>query len=761
NQNNGTNGDTGRLQITFRVKQIKFSNESNGFAVVRGEILNSNGKPSKDDSTYTFVGYLPTLFEGCELTVKGDWEKSKFGLQFKVTQVLPTTGATVQGLLAYFQSGLVPGIGSKLSERIVSKFGMDTIKVIEEQPEKLREVEGIGIDRAKSIRTTWMANKAVHDIMIFLQSHGVSAAYATRIYKVYGANSVAMLESNPYRLAYDVWGIGFKVADSIAKGFGYTNNDPRRLKAGITYSLEENARAGNTYAKIESFIGQAASLLAVDTSEVESSLEEIRKSDNSPIVFEDDRIYLRRLYYAELEIGRFINRRLVSFIYEYPSEVDSNETEYIEEDNFVEDDAPFNAQWPDFEEDLDQESISSSPAQPIQWSEEQLMAIELAQTSRLLLITGGPGTGKTTVVNAIVSLLKSKGQEVLLAAPTGRAAKRLSEATGEAASTLHRLLGINPSGEIGKNSETPLEGDCLIIDEMSMVDVPLMYRVCDAVPGNMSLILVGDVDQLPSIGPGKVLADILSAPQVAKVMLGVIFRQAKGSAIVDAAHRIISGKSPDLSHDPMNPKANEDLDFCFIETPDSFTAANKVVEIACNILPKRYGADLDSIQVLSPMKKGPCGTNSLNKELQRQLNPIEEKEQNRTLRVGDKVMQIRNNYQKEVFNGQIGKVADINEETGRYYVDFENQLVEYDSGDLAELILAYATTIHKSQGSEYPIVVLPIVNEHSIMLQRNLLYTAVTRAKSRIVLVGQKKAVFMAIKNERQTIRLTSLRERI
>ena len=703
------------------VERITYQNADNGYTVLKCAVKNYS-------DLVTVVGTMPDTHVGSVLSLEGMWKMdAKYGRQFLVEKFEETLPATVYGIEKYLGSGLVKGVGPKFAKRIVEKFGKDTLDVIEETPDELLKVSGIGKVRVDRIKTSWQEQKEIKNIMLFLQSHEVSTSHATKIFKTYGSESIAIVKENPYRLADDIWGIGFKTADSIAQKMGIDKGKFVRLRSGIFYTLNKLAEAGHCYATREQLIGRAKELLEVEEPELEITLDEmIRTNDVIRDEAEDrEAIYLPPYYFSESGCAKRL-LRLMSC-----GKKKSEDTEEI----------------------LKKVAASSE----ITYDEIQWQAVKTAVSSKVMVLTGGPGTGKTTTTLGIISAYKQAGCQIILAAPTGRAAKRMSEATGMEAKTIHRLLEYKPPEGYQKNEEHPLEGDVLILDECSMIDIMLMYNLLKALPQQMSLILVGDIDQLPSVGAGNVLRDIIDSGCVPVVRLTRIFRQAQGSRIIMNAHRINRGEGIDM-------RGGKDADFFFATKESNQEVVDTIVQYCKTNLPRYYHVDpLQDIQVLTPMQRGECGAVNLNQVLQEAMNPskIFLRRGGTQYRLKDKVMQIRNDYDKEVFNGDIGTITKVDVEERELTVLFDERKVVYDVTELDELALAYAVTIHKSQGSEYPIVVMPFTMSHFVMLQRNLLYTGVTRAKKILVLVGEKKAVYYAIKNETTTGRNTCLARRL
>lgn len=701
------------------VERITYENEDNGFSVIK---IRSKGFPD----LVTVVGQLAAVNVGSVLSLKGDWRNdSKYGRQFVAREYRETLPATVAGIEKYLGSGLIKGIGPVYARRITSRFREDTLRVLEEEPDTLLEVDGIGAKRVEMIKKAWQEQKEIKNVMLFLQSNGVSTAYAVKIYKTYGNESISIVRANPYRLADDIWGIGFKTADKIAQQLGFDKNSYERCRSGLIYVLNQLADEGHCYATREQLFAEAVRILEMDTPLLETSLTRMIEEE-SVIAEEQDAIYLPPFYHSEIGTARRIKNILAQMSFFQRTDVEKI-IETVEKDEGI--------TYDDFQKE----------------------AIRTAASSKFMILTGGPGTGKTTTTLAIIRVFQQMGARVALAAPTGRAAKRMSEATGMEAKTIHRLLEYKPPEGYQRNAENPLECDVLIIDETSMVDIILMYNLLKAVADRTIVILVGDVDQLPSVGAGNVLGDLIASGQVNVVKLTKIFRQAQGSAIITNAHRINKGEFPQL-------KGGSSGDFFFIEAEDPAKAAETIRDLCVHRLPKYYRLDpINDIQVLCPMQRGETGAQNLNLLLQEALNKseISLKYGGRTYKLGDKVMQIQNNYDKNVFNGDIGTITSIDPEERTLTINFDGTPVEYDATELDETVLAYATTVHKSQGSEYKVVVAPFTMQHYMMLKRNLLYTCVTRAKKLLVLVGTKKAIAMAVRNNQSSRRNTKLAERL
>ena len=698
------------------VERITYQNPENGYSVLKVKVKGYN-------DLVTLVGNLLEVPVGSVLLCRGEWKVDKrYGSQFVAATWEETMPATVYGIEKYLGSGLVKGIGPRFARAIVQRFGTETIDIIETEIERLYEVPNIGRKRVAKIRESWEKQKDIKNVMLFLQGYGVSTAYAAKIYREYGKESIDKVRENPYRLADDIWGIGFKTADGIAAKMGYGKEDPRRCRSGILYTLGQLSDEGHVYAGEEQLVKTAGQLLEAGETAIRDTLAGMLQAED--LILDKDAIYLPPFYHAECGTSRRLR------------------------------DLAESTGRSLFDGLFDPSSLTAETG--IEYDEVQLAAIRQAVTSKVMVLTGGPGTGKTTTTQGIIAALKKAGLRVLLAAPTGRAAKRMSEATGMEAKTIHRLLEYNPQDGYKRNDENPLEGDALIVDECSMIDILLMNNLLKAVPVGMRLVFVGDIDQLPSVGAGNVLRDIIDSQRIPVVRLVRIFRQAQKSRIVMNAHTINQGRFPDTSN-------GRDSDFFFMREDDPERAAETIVRLVKERLPRAYRESPDRIQVLTPMQRGVVGAANLNLLLQQALNPSGPS-LNRggyTYRQGDRVMQQRNNYDKDVFNGDLGYIREVDTEERTLKVDFDGKWVEYDVTELDELTLAYATTIHKAQGSEYPIVVMPVLMTHFVMLQRNLIYTGITRAKKICVLIGAMKALAYAVRNVSVLKRNTSLRERL
>ena len=710
--------------ISGYLERVIYYNEENDFIVAK---LKEKGKKELT----TIIGNLSGINPGESLRLSGKWVHDKrFGEQFRVDTYQVIVPATVNGIKKCLGSGLIKGIGPIMAERIVRVFGLDTLDVIDKEPSRLAEVDGIGEKRISMITRAWQEQKEIRDVMVFLQGNGISAAYAAKIYKQYGNRSIELVRENPYRLATDIKGIGFLTADKIAKNIGIEKNSPIRAKAAILYMLSELSDDGHVYFPYSELIKKTEKKLEIDENTLTAAISSLLKENRIYMEETEDRaVYLAPFYVAEKGITLHLKR-----IKESSSSI-----------------RPINSQraleW--VEERLG-----------ITLAERQREAVLLSTNSKVLIITGGPGTGKTTIIRAILKIFGMLKVNIILCAPTGRAAKRMSEATGFPAKTIHRLLEYSPKeGGFKKNEGNPLSADLIIVDESSMIDTLLMYHMLKAVPSHAHLILVGDINQLPSVGAGNVLRDIISSNVFPVVTLNEIFRQAKRSMIVINAHRVNSGRFPLIK----KPDKGKLTDFYFIYEEEPEKILNKIIRLCKERIPRRFGYNIRDIQVITPMNRGIVGTSNLNAELQRELN------QNnlglvygsRIYKLGDKVMQVSNNYEKEVFNGDIGWVSNISQEDGELEVEYDGRKVVYERSELDEITLAYAVSVHKSQGSEYPVVIVPVVTQHYILLQRNLIYTAITRAKRLAILIGTKKALAIGIKNNKVEKRYTYLRQRL
>ncbi len=744
-------------KIRCVVERITYQNPENGYSVLKCKV--------KDYSELvTVIGNLVDANVGSVLLCDGNWKvDAKYGRQFVAENWEETLPATVYGMEKYLGSGLIKGVGPKFAKKIVQKYGKDTFDVIEENVNALIEIDGIGRKRVQMIAESWEKQKEVKNVMTFLQEHQVSTSYAAKIYSQYGNESISVMKKNPYQLADDIWGIGFKTADQIAMKLGFSKESYVRLRSGLMYTLSELSDEGHVYAKKYQLADAASQLLEASTETVIMTMDDMLKHDDlieekKLLKMDSDgnvisAIYLPPFYFAEIGVAGKLKKLIKS-----PAG-DNLYTKLMEARN----------KTGNMSLSVDIHAIQKITG--MEYDGIQADAIRKAASAKVMVLTGGPGTGKTTTTHGIISAFQAYGLKIILAAPTGRAAKRMTEATGIEAKTIHRLLECKPPEGYKKNEENPLEGDVLIVDECSMIDIILMNSLLKAIPPSMRLIMVGDIDQLPSVGAGNVLRDMINSEVFTVVRLTRIFRQAKSSRIIMNAHRINEGKMPDLSN-------GKDTDFFFIENENPDAIIPEIVDMVQRKLPHYYHVESSQIQVLTPMQRGVLGATNLNLSLQEALNPALHdvfmkgrgkvtmtkeclRRSGFAFRANDKVMQIKNNYDKEVFNGDIGMIESVNEVDKTLTVKFDQKIVEYDVTELDEIVHAYAITIHKSQGSEYPIVVMPVLMNHYVMLQRNLIYTGITRAKKILVVIGTKKALSYAVKNVTVTDRNTLLKERL
>jgi exodeoxyribonuclease V alpha subunit len=718
--------------IRGQLERVTYVNRENGYSVyrvrVRGEV-----------DAIAAVGYCAEHIQGEEIELSGKWTvHPKFGIQFQFSwcrQVLPSS---VEGIRRYMGSGLLKGVGPAMAERIIDMFGESSLEILDREPDELLKVKGIGRKTLDSIKQSWESQRSISSIMYFLQNNGISPAFAAKIFRTYGAESIQVVRDNPYRLADDIFGIGFLTADKVASQMNISHDSPMRIDAGVKYALGELTGEGHVYAPRELLAERAGELLGVHADMADAAIgraagEKALILDSAgPSDKETEAVYLPIYHVFETSIAKMLTRLLKSS----PEEELSGGYGGI---------------------DADSASRWVQDIMRINLAENQLSALHLALKSKVLIITGGPGTGKTTLIRAIIGILGERGIKIELAAPTGRAAKRMTEATGKNAVTIHRLLESN-GHNFGRNADSPLECGLLIVDEASMIDVQLMYYLLRAIPPKAHLILVGDTHQLPSVGPGNVLGDLMASGEIPVSELNVIFRQARDSGIIVNAHRVNEGLMPS---ETVGTRASSLRDFYFIEQDDPFRCVEIILTLIKERIPKRFGLDpTEDVQVLTPMHKGALGASNLNSVLQRELNMGPGNSitvGSRVFRTGDKVMQIKNDYEKGIYNGDIGLIRGVDANAGLVTVKFDENEVCYEREELDEIVHAYAVSIHKSQGSEYPAVIIPVHTQHYVLLQRNLLYTGITRAKELAVLVGTKRALSIAVKNDKTRRRYTNL----
>ncbi|HVO95351.1 MAG TPA: ATP-dependent RecD-like DNA helicase [Terriglobales bacterium] len=725
------------------ISRITYQHPETHYTVAR---LDEDGGPA-----VTVVGTLFPVSEGEELKITGSWKRHpRYGLQLQVDHWEKIDPATVDGIEKYLGSGVIKGIGPTYAKRLVEAFGLETLRVLSEEPLRILDVDGIGEVRARRIMQAWQDQRGMQDVMVFLQGHGVGASLALRIYRVFGADTIHQVRENPYALAREVHGIGFVLADRVAHHIGIRGDFPLRVQAGVLHVLREMADRGHCFGELAALKRNAAALLNIDEDAVAAAVDKLAAKHD--LVLQENgaegavQVYLEELYYAERRVAEAFQELLVT-----PS--------FLQGEILL---GPWKRTGAGARGAIDLVSPELFGPSTVTLDPDQVRATEQAVREKVLVITGGPGTGKTTLLTALLTILRRALARFVLAAPTGRAAKRMAESAGEEALTIHRLLEYNPrEGGFQRGEDNPLQADFVIVDETSMVDLVLMDHLLRAVDPHSHLILVGDVDQLPSVGPGSVLRDLIDSGVVPKVVLRRIFRQDRESLIVVNAHRILQGQSLVLRD------ADDNADFVFLARESEEEILATIKDLLRDGIPRSMQLTPEevaqTIQVLTPMHRGLLGTINLNHEIQSLLNPHGQTLERAgfTLRLGDKVMQLRNNYDKCVFNGDLGRIVGIDREDGSVKVDFFDKVVEYDSDELDEVSLAYATSVHKSQGSEYPAVVIPLHTTHYMMLHRSILYTAVTRGKKLVVLVGSRKALAMAIRNLRVEKRNTGLREKL
>jgi exodeoxyribonuclease V alpha subunit len=720
-------------QLQGQIERITYLNEENGFAIAKVRVQGRR-------QLATVVGTLISPTPGEILHMQGEWvHHPRYGEQFKVEHFESKAPSSIYGIQTYLGSGLIQGVGPVMARRIVEKFGKETLEIIDDKPEKLSQVAGIGKKRIGMIKAAWEEQRDIREVMMFLQSHQVSSGYATKIFRQYGSRSIAVVQENPYRLALDIHGIGFVIADSIAEKLGFTKDSELRAEAGILYVLHGLTEEGNIYYPYEPLVEKCKGILEVGRDVIVKAFASVAMEKR--IIIEDineggnqfkpnhKEVYPATLHHCETGIAQ--NLKVLTSTAKSIRKIDTQKA----------------IQW-----------VQTQLA--ITLAGRQIQAVSSAIEDKVMVITGGPGTGKTTIINAILKIFEKLPVQLMLAAPTGRAAKKMREATGHQAKTIHRMLEYSVrKGGFQKNETHPLKCDLLIVDEASMIDSVLMHHLLKAVPPRATFVLVGDINQLPSVGPGNILKDIIASGAVPVVELTEIFRQAQESSIVVNAHRINRGLFPKLQ-----PAEHQLEDFYLVEQEDPEQVLKIVLELIQKRIPKRFGFDpFNDIQVLTPMHRGTVGAANLNIELQKALNPGSDEiaRGGRTFRVDDKVMQIKNNYEKGIFNGDIGRITRINPESQQVSITFDNRNVVCEHSELDEIVLAYAISVHKSQGSEYPAVIIPILMQHYLLLQRNLIYTAITRARKLVVLVGTKKALFTGVNNDKTRKRYTSLQRRL
>jgi exodeoxyribonuclease V alpha subunit len=716
--------------IEGHLEHITYHNKENNYTVARLSLGQSR-------NPVTIIGHMAGVSPGQSLKVAGNWQTHpRYGQQFKVQSYDVTIPATVDGILKYLESGAIKGIGPSMAARLVTAFGDQTFEVIETDPEQLTEIEGIGETKAEMIRIAWQDHHGIRGLMQFLQDMQVQTSLCAKIYNEYGPDAVDILRTEPYQLADDLPGVGFLVADTIARNLGLEKAEPDRVRAAILHLIFNLTDDGHTFAEEENLIARCENLFQVDRDTIHTAIDELVAENLIVAETLDADTQTRALYLKELHLAEAgLANRLKALL---------------------------SVPVPSVEIDSEQIAAEVQKKLAINLSTEQLDVLEQIFSHRISIITGGPGTGKTTLLRSITTMFEALGKRVKLAAPTGRAARRLAEVTRRKAKTIHRLLGYNfTDGQFIRNQDTPLDADALIVDEASMVDTVLMFNFLKAVPASAVLVLVGDVFQLPSVGPGNVLADIIQSDCMPVFYLKKIFRQDRESPIVMNAHRVRAGETPEFE---PSERIDGHSEFYFLEQNEPQQVVSTIVQLCRQELPRQFGIDpVNDLQVLTPMHKGLVGTINLNHVLQDALNPnpVLQESIGSKFKINDKVMHLKNNYQKDVYNGDIGTVCQIDKKSGQLSVDYYGRTVEYDASDLDEITVAYAISVHKSQGSEYPAVIIPLLTQHYIMLQRNLLYTAMTRGKKLVILIGTQKALSVALNNDKPQQRLSRLAERL
>ncbi len=718
------------IKIEGHLERITYQNEENHYTIARL----STGKPK---NLITVVGFMAGISPGQTLRLSGNWETHpRYGQQFKITTFEVTLPDTVEGIKKYLETGIIKGIGPLIAGRLVSQFGSETLEIIEKKAERLTEVNGIGKAKAERIEAAWKDHHVIRELMQFLQSRGIKGSYSGRILKEYGESAIEILKTDPFRIAEDIPGIGFVIADTITQQDGVSPDDPKRVRACINHLIEQAANEGHTFIPEKVILDQCRQAFSIDAEDTKSAIDILEKQGiiATEDAGEDEQgraVYSKELFLAEKGIAdRF--RKLLSV--------------------------------PAISPEMNPEQLTQEILKKLalKLSSEQLDVLERILAFRAAVITGGPGTGKTTLIRSVNAIFEAMGKVVALAAPTGRAAKRLSEVVRRDAKTIHRLLKFNfKESRFEVNRNNPIDADVIIIDEASMVDTVLMFHLLNAVPATSKLILVGDVFQLPSVGPGNVLSDIIRSEAIPVFYLTEIFRQARKSPIIMNAHRVRRGESPDLNSINTD---NDLKEFYFINQSDPNTVVETIVKLCSESIPNRFSLDpVRDIQVLTPMHKGVAGTINLNQVLQKALNQNTDQAEimGGIYKTGDKVMHLKNNYLKDVFNGDIGTISGVDRETSQVEVDYEGRIVVYEPEEMHELSLAYAISVHKSQGSEYPAIIVPLLTQHYIMLQRNLLYTAMTRGKKLVILIGTQKAFMTALNNDKPRKRFSGLMKKI